>query len=1059
MSVAWGDISRVLDGARRRRIRVVALAAAGLGAAAALALLLAGAAALGHGARASLRPLALAAAGLALLAAAVLAIRALLRGVWTSEAVAREIARGAEADGGASLESDLVSSVQLARDREAIAASGRFSVALVDAHVERTAARARAVSLDRAIPDRWARFGGLALLGVLVAHAVAFLAGGSTLARGYARLLAGDPGGPPAPVVDPITGDIELRYAYPAYMRREPRTLSGTGGEIRAPRGTDVTLVTRADRPVKAAEIAVQAEDASAQRAPAAAARGPAPADAPVVKRYALAVEGERGLSGRLVLEGPGSYRFRFLDGRGKVVAEGPPIPIAVEEDAPPTARILRPERELEVDPGASVRVDFQAEDDFGLEEVTLVTKAPGGGERRRVLKKPQGVRRDGGFVDLDLAAERLAEGERLLYWIEAQDGDTVSGPKRGASETHELRIYSEAEHRRQVLEKAKAAFEQMVALLADRLETLSAGTVATPERLPLAQALDGRTRALHERLRETAREIRRDRAGPREVAAALANVAASLRAVEQRVSNARASVAQAIRVRMKPDGGLVRTMGLFDAQLDAELEKSILYLEGLLDKQRARDLVRLARDLADRRRELADAMAEYRSAPTEAKKQELLSRIGRMKERVKDLLARMSELSRGFNDEHMNQEALEELARSRDLMSGLDDVEQMLAKGDVEGAMKALDQMASSMDRMLAGLERTAQVPDERNQALMKQMLAFKEAIEKVQSEQQRTADETEKIRSEYRKRVAERLKRAEAELKRLEQLAGEARRDVEAAQPGVTYRAEMEYEQSRESLADLERALAMKELGAANETAQRAAPSVERLSAYLEEDAALAHPDPFQGPRDQRRAREAQRHVQEAVPKAREIRDQLARLFPDPREVLPPDAQKRLGELSRRQGELEQQAGDLQRQLGELMQQAPVFPPQAQAQLGETRGHMGQAASELAQRNPQRGHGQQELALDALSRFKKGLEDAARQQRGGGGGGMGFPFPFAEESGEQQEGEGREFSRERVAIPGAEAYKVPEEFRKDLLDAMKQGAPERYRGEVQRYYEELVK
>jgi hypothetical protein len=138
--------------------------------------------------------------------------------------------------------------------------------------------------------------------------------------------------------------------------------------------------------------------------------------------------------------------------------------------------------------------------------------------------------------------------------------------------------------------------------------------------------------------------------------------------------------------------------------------------------------------------------------------------------------------------------------------------------------------------------------------------------------------------------------------------------------------------------------------------------------------------------------------------------------------------------------------------------MQQAPVFPPQAQGQLGETRGHMGQAAAELAQRNPQRGHGQQELALDALSRFKKGLEDAAKQQQGGGGGGMGFPFPFAEESGEQ-EGEGREFSRERVAIPGAEAYKVPEEFRKDLLEAMKQGAPERYRGEVQRYYEELVK
>ena len=69
------------------------------------------------------------------------------------------------------------------------------------------------------------------------------------------------------------------------------------------------------------------------------------------------------------------------------------------------------------------------------------------------------------------------------------------------------------------------------------------------------------------------------------------------------------------------------------------------------------------------------------------------------------------------------------------------------------------------------------------------------------------------------------------------------------------------------------------------------------------------------------------------------------------------------------------------------------------------------------------------------------------------------GFPFPFADSGGGQESGDGRESSREKVKIPGAEAYSVPEEFRKDLLDAMKQGAPERYKGEVQRYYEELVK
>ena len=1056
MTVASGDIARVLQGARKRQVRVVGLAAAGFGLAVALTALLVGALGLGLGARPGLRPVALAAALTALAAAAALAVRALVRRAWTSEAVARAVA--VDEPG---LVSDLVSSVQLDREREEIRASGRYSLALVDGHLERTAARARALDLDRVIPDRWARFGGLALVGVVVVHGVALLAAGGAVRRGYARLLEGEPGGPAAAIVDPITGDIELTFAFPAYMKREPRTLSGTGGEVRAPKGTEVSLVTRADRPVKGAELALQLDAAAAPPSPAAppgAAQDGAPAQpTPVVKRYALTVTGDRGLSGRFLVEAAGSYRFRFLGARGELLAEGPPIPVVLEEDAFPQVRIVRPARELEVDPGARVRVDYAAEDDFGLGEVTLVTKPQAGAERRRVLRQPDGVRRDSGGVDLDLGPERLGEGEKLLYWVEAIDTDTVSGPKRSASETHTITIYSEAEHRRQVLEKAKQVLEETIALLADRLETFAAGSVATAERLPLAQALDQRVRRLHERMRETAREIRRDRAGPREVAAALENVAGGVRLAEARVVNARTSVAQAIRVRVKPEPGLVRTMNLFDGQLDGELEKGILYLEQLLDKQRARDLVRLAKDLAERRRELADVMAEYRQAPTDEKKQELLAQIGRMKERVKDLLARMSELSRGFSDEHMNSEALAEMARSKDMLAGLDEVERKLAEGDVEGAMKALDQMASQMDQMLAGLQRTAGLPDEKQQALMKEMLAFKDEIEKVEKEQGRTAAETEKIRSEYRKKIADRLKKAEDELHRLAELAGEARRDVDAAQPGITYRAEVEYEQAREALADLERALGMKELGAAAETAQRAAPSVERLAAYLEEDAALAHPDPFAGPRDQRRAREAQRHVSEAVPKAREIREALSRLFPDPREVLGQDAQRQLGELSKRQGELERRAGDLQKQLGELMEKAPIFPPQAQGQLGETRGHMGQAAAELGNRNPQRGHGQQELAMDALARFKKGLEEAAKQQ-GGGAGGMGFPFPFAEQGGEEG-AEGRDLSREKVAIPGAEAYKVPEEFRRDLLEAMKQGAPERYRGEVQRYYEELVK
>jgi len=114
--------------------------------------------------------------------------------------------------------------------------------------------------------------------------------------------------------------------------------------------------------------------------------------------------------------------------------------------------------------------------------------------------------------------------------------------------------------------------------------------------------------------------------------------------------------------------------------------------------------------------------------------------------------------------------------------------------------------------------------------------------------------------------------------------------------------------------------------------------------------------------------------------------------------------------------------------------------------------------AAGELGRKNPQRGHGQQMQALDDLGRFKKGLEEMAKNARGGSGG-PGFPFPFQAEAGGREGGDFGDPSREKVEIPDASAYKVPEEFRKDLLEAMKQGVAEPYQGEVKRYYEELVK
>ena len=1071
MAVAYSEIARALSGARRRQGWIAVVAGLGYGVSAALLALLLGAAGLWLGAGPWARPLALSLAAVAMAAAAGWAAWRVLRTA-TGEAAAARALAGADEP----LRSDLLTAVELERARGDLELTGRYSLALVDAHAARTAERARAVDPRRAISGRPARRAGLAAGGVALFHLAALAAGGTALLAAYGRVLGGERAAGP-PRAEPITGDVEITYRYPAYMGRPEKKLSGTGGEVAAPRGTEVRLRTRSDRPVAEAQILIESAVAAAPPAgdrpgsdrPAAGPDRPAPASgreeeepaAPArpegPRALALKVENGRDLSGGFVVEDAGAYRFRFTRG-SRVVALGPPIPVAVEPDAFPEVRVTAPAQEVELDARDRVRVEWSASDDVGLMDLALVVKPPAGEEQRRVIRTFDGGRRESGSLEIDLAPLRLAEGEKLLYWLEARDNDAISGPKRSASSTHAVKIYSEAEHHRAALARAEALWEEVVRLLGDRLERLPRGEKATLERLAVGESLDVRGRSLADRMREAALGLRRDRSAPPELAAALANVSAGIRGVAERAAAARQVLSRALRLGRPEDLRLARWADDADAEVDAELEKDILYLEKLFDRRKAEDLVRMARDLAQRRRDLASLLEKYRQAPSEQARRELLAEVSRLKARMQQLLGRMAELARGIDDEHMNAEALAEMSRSRDLMGGLDRVAEALRKGDLEAALQELDAMGSAMQEMLASLERTAGRPGQENAALARQMMDLRRQLETVQAEQERLAAETERVKAEYRRRVAERMQAAEERARLMAQLAREASERVKEAGKGVGMRSEEAFGLSRDRLQDLERALAMRDFDAALETVRRALPPMQRLAVELQEDALSAGRYASQRSREPERLREAAQKAESALPPARQVREELERLFPDPRSVLGQGEQARLERQSRRQAELERQAGRMQQQLQSLMREAPVFPPEAPALVGESRGHMQQAAEDLGRRNPLRGHSQQRQALDALSRFRKGLEEAAR--RGGGAGGGGFPFPFAaSDLGGGEQGDLGGPSGEKVEIPGADAWRAPEEFRRDLLEAMKQGAPEAYQAEVKRYYEELVR
>jgi hypothetical protein len=99
----------------------------------------------------------------------------------------------------------------------------------------------------------------------------------------------------------------------------------------------------------------------------------------------------------------------------------------------------------------------------------------------------------------------------------------------------------------------------------------------------------------------------------------------------------------------------------------------------------------------------------------------------------------------------------------------------------------------------------------------------------------------------------------------------------------------------------------------------------------------------------------------------------------------------------------------------------------------LEEIAGQMRQAGEDLQQGAAHEGAGRADEVAQRLAKLRQSMGRKPSQ--------------------------GSRESREPVRIPEADATKAPREWRQELMEAMREKAPEKFREEVRRYYEELVR
>jgi hypothetical protein len=215
---------------------------------------------------------------------------------------------------------------------------------------------------------------------------------------------------------------------------------------------------------------------------------------------------------------------------------------------------------------------------------------------------------------------------------------------------------------------------------------------------------------------------------------------------------------------------------------------------------------------------------------------------------------------------------------------------------------------------------------------------------------------------------------------------------------------------------------------------------------------------------------------------PKARQaestldsLKSELDALMGEPGQALAEDDKRTVRDLARRQTSLQERTQDLHEKLDSLFQLFPSLDPKILQGIKEAGKSMGSASERLGELDSPGAVPPERSALDRLGQSQQQMQSAMQQmaQRGQLGnmpitrlfrqgrfmpGGMLVPLPGMPQFPQfDVEGGVTGLETERFRLPGKEDYKVPRNFREEILESLKQGVPPQMKDQIERYFKNL--
>jgi uncharacterized protein DUF4175 len=852
----------------------------------------------------------------------------------------------------------------------------------------------------------------------------------------------------------PAIGHMALQYSFPAYTGLPARTQEG-GGDIQALPGTQVHLSMRANVPLTRGVLRFDA----GQEVP-------------------LVINGQE-LRGEMLVMREGTYTVEVEDTHGLKNPQAPRYTIQVMPDLAPKVTIRQPQDGLEVDEMTTLQIQYEAEDDFGLQDATLVYTSAGGAAQRIPLYKGRFANRQvQETFAWDMNQWPLPSGETVQVYIEVYDNDTISGPKKGVSQTLTLKVHSrEQEHQNleQLQEEVAAAVLDLLADhldLAEQLRTWQEQAEPgkpTPSQEALQQARDQQDAAM-ERAAEVTRQIEQALERVQRDPFSTYETYADMQALQRNMAHLQNTLMPQLQQSMqalRPQSPTPAQLQQPQQQLEAvvqELERLSSFAEHIASGEKLNDVAQLSNKLMDQQNKLLAALdnlpKDFQGGNVPPELQKLLDSLQSL---MQDLMQTMAQLPMTLPDEFLNRQ-LDTFPLS-DMMRQLQEMQQKLEAGDVEGARQMAEQLLKNLSAMVAALQNMRQQArggslDTMSQQLMESSNKLADLVERQEKILEGTQDidqeSLHQLNAAQQQAFDTVQRRFEQELNDLARLAGEMLRRARQ-HPELDTAFQDAYQQLLRQLQAVRQGLQEHELPQVTEDLAEA----ERQLAWMRQRAErLSQPDRAL----QQQIARARQHMQAA-------QQALDSLPQDRQAMLTPRQSSRLGELGQSQGGLRHDTQTLQQEVQRLLPLMPFLPAELGQQLQEALPFMGEAQGALEGQRSQQALPPEQEALERLRNAQNGMQQAMQNmaQRGQM---MGMSMPMLRQAGrfpmpefmpqpnvdEQQAGAAGASVR-NFQLPDKEAYKVPRMFREDIMEALKQGYPERFKELIEQYYRNIVR